>query len=91
LTADLAPETCGNGVEDEDETAENCPDDFADAIMCGNNICETSDMGESLLSCPADCSIAEDAALAAVQENEATILEIIGDDNIPPTPSGVGN
>ncbi|MBX3066751.1 MAG: hypothetical protein KF726_27470 [Anaerolineae bacterium] len=93
LDTDLALETCGNGQQDDDETAENCPDDFADPALCGNNICETGAVGESLLSCPADCFVDADAALAAAQANSATINGIIigGGPRRTPTPSGVGN
>lgn len=92
LEADLALETCGNGEQDDDETVENCPDDFADASLCGNNICETG-AGESLLSCPADCFVDPGAALAAAQANSTTINGIIigGGPRRTPTPSGIGN
>jgi hypothetical protein len=57
LTKPLAPATCGNNKQDDGETAENCPNDFADPAVCGNGLCEINRRGpgESVISCPADC------------------------------------
>lgn len=50
--------TCGNGICDEGENFNNCPDDCPEESepVCGNNVCET---GENCGSCLTDCPCAE--------------------------------
>jgi hypothetical protein len=57
LTKPLAGETCGNGRQDEGETAESCPTDFSEPAACGNGLCEITRAGlaESVVNCAADC------------------------------------
>ncbi len=88
----LAPETCGNGEQDDGETAQNCATDFADPQPCGNGLCEVDrmiqgDLGESVINCPADCLPYPDLARSC----GAILRGIIGRP-LPqvPTPSGVG-
>lgn len=88
----LAPETCGNLEQDDGETAQNCPTDFADPEPCGNSLCEIDrmiqgDLGESVINCPADCLPYPDLARSC----GAIMRGIIGQP-LPevPRPSGVG-
>jgi len=54
-TGTVAPVTCGNGKQDNGETAQNCAADVADIKASMNNqICETS-LGESLINDTPDC------------------------------------
>jgi hypothetical protein len=51
----LSPATCGNGVVDTGETAQNCAVDAANISATeGNKLCET-EKGESLINDPPDC------------------------------------
>lgn len=88
----LAPETCGNAEQDDGETAQNCPTDFADPQPCGNNLCEIDrmvqgDLGESVINCPADCLPYADLARTC----GAIVRGVVGRPTPEvPTPSGVG-
>jgi hypothetical protein len=66
LTDPMSPATCGNGKADAGEAAANCPDDFSNPASCGNGMCETNrpGLGESAISCPADCLPHEKLALS---------------------------
>ncbi len=57
LSDGIAPATCGNGKQDQGETAESCPSDFSDEGARGNGICETNRNGlsESTINNPQDC------------------------------------
>ena len=45
------PSSCGNGICEEGETWESCPEDCPEPV-CGNGICES---GETVENCPEDC------------------------------------
>jgi hypothetical protein len=88
----IAPETCGNGIQEPGETAINCPTDLADLASCGNNLCEIDrviqgDLGESVINCPADCLPYPGLALSCA----GLITTSIGvPPGVTPVPSGVG-
>ncbi|GEM_PF-969659 len=85
LKTTLAPATCGNGRHDLAETLQNCLADFTPITSCGNGLCETNrrGIGESVLSCPADCLPMGPLALSC-----QTVIE--GAVNPPTRPTPVG-
>jgi hypothetical protein len=87
----IAIATCGNGAQDDGETAATCPDDFADLGTCGNNFCEEN-KGESLLTCTADCLPFGTLALQAAQLNQlrGVVRPVPPRRTRTPTPSGIG-
>lgn len=85
LTNPLAPETCGNLVQDSGETAQNCPTDFSSMASCGNNLCETNrlDLAESVINCPTDC-LGGDLALSCAAIIAGRLIS--GPPGPPPVP-----
>ncbi len=71
LSNPIAPITCGNMQQDAGETAGNCPNDFSEMALCGNNICETDRRGaaESVVNCAADCLPPEALAFSCLERS----------------------
>jgi hypothetical protein len=82
--SNVASASCGNGVQDDGETAESCGADFPDAVNRGNGLCEISRNGlhESLINAPDDCFFGNQTFVQGCARTQFDLLAPV----IPRTP-----
>src|SRR3989344_2323300 len=62
-----AAEDCGNGICDEDETADSCPEDCQASGYCGDGTCDENENNET---CPDDCGVQPVCGNGVCEEGE---------------------